>query len=77
MIKKILNLLFDGKGPVNVSATISAVPVDSDRRELTQHLLEIDKGLKKIDNEAKRMKKKIDTALAIAISTGGLKERPA
>lgn len=69
---KFLELLFNGKKPVDVSATISAIPVNPQRQIMTQHLREIDRSFKKIDKEAKRMKKKIDTALAIAISTGGI-----
>jgi hypothetical protein len=69
---RLFELLFCGKKPVNITAAVSAVRVEPQRRELAKQLQEIDRSYKKIDVEAKKMKRRIDTALAIAMSTGGL-----
>lgn len=70
---RLLKVLFDGKKPVNVAETVGAVRVEPERRVLADKLKQIDQSYKKIDRETKRMKRAIDTALAIAMSTGGLK----
>lgn len=72
-MNRILELLFGGKRPVNVSAAIGAVRVEPQRKKLEVKLHEIDQSYDKINKEAKKMKKSIDTALAIAMSTGGLR----
>lgn len=70
---RIFELLFDGKKPIDVSSKVAEVRVEPQRQELAKKLRQIDQSYKKIDREAQRMKRTIDTALAIAISTGGLR----
>lgn len=73
---KILEILFNGKKPINVTEAVTAVRVEPQRQRLNKTLKQIDQSYKKMDKEAKKMKRSIDTALAIAISTGGLKPYP-
>ncbi len=70
---RILRVLFDGKKPVNVSSAVNTGIVEPQRIELANQLKEIDNSYKRMTVEAKKMKRQIDTALAIALSTGGLK----
>lgn len=70
---RIFRILFDGKKPVNVKEAVNKGSADPHKREIVKQLNEIDKSYHKIDQEAQRMKRRIDTALAIAMSTGGLR----
>lgn len=72
-MNRVIELLFKGRKPVDVSAVIHAKRVDPQRKKLTKELEKIDKSYKKIDVEVKKMKRSIDTSLAIAIATGGLR----
>ena len=70
---RLLDALFNGKKPISVKRVVEPSRIEPQRRKLTHQLQQIDKGYKKIDSENKKMKREIDIALAIAISTGGLR----
>lgn len=70
---RLFKILFNGGKPVDVSSVVGAVRVEPQRQEIARQLREIDESYRKIGMEAKKMKKSIDTALAIAMATGGLK----
>lgn len=72
-MRRLFKLLFNGNKPVNVADAVGAVRVEPQRRIVAAHLREVNRGLRNINKEAKLMKRTIDTALALAISTGGLK----
>lgn len=70
---RVLDLLFNGKRPVDVSTVVHAKRVEPQRRKLAHEMERIQKSYKRIGFEAKKMKKTIDTSLAIAIATGGIR----
>ena len=70
---RILRILFDGKKTVDVREAVNQGSVEPRKKEIVKQLNEIDKSYHKIDQEAQKMKRRIDTALAIAMSTGGLR----
>lgn len=72
-MNRLFELLFNGKKPVPVPQAVGSASVEPQRIELERKLREIDRSYKKIEVEGKRMKKTIDSALALAIATGGLK----
>lgn len=72
-MNRVLELLFKGKRPVDVEAVVHAKRVEPERRKLTKELGKIKKSYHLINTEVKKMKKSIDTSLAIAIATGGLR----
>lgn len=70
---RIMKILFNGKKPVNVQSATTSQRIGPERKRLTRELKAIDKSAKKITYEVKKMKRQIDTALALAVATGGLK----
>lgn len=65
----ILKLLFSKNKPVSIHGSLRVEP---ERKKLNKELRRIDESFKRIDRENRKMKKSIDTALAIAMTTGGL-----
>lgn len=70
---RLLELLFNGRKPVDVNAAVNTGVLQPQRDRLTEELHHISKSYEVIDKEMHKMKKEIDTAVAIAISTGGIK----
>lgn len=73
MVIKLFEIFFDGKRSVKHIPDAGEFRVEPQRRELSDKLKQIDKSYIKISKEAQSMKRRIDTAVAIAISIGGLK----
>jgi hypothetical protein len=74
-MSKIWNLLFNGKEPVPVGPATITPGVAEQRELLNKEIESISESYKIIAKEGRRMKKRIDAALAIAKTTGGLSGR--
>lgn len=70
-MKTLLNKLFDGKKVVQPPPNLEVHKI---HQHYNRELLKIKKKAKIIENEAKRISKKIDTTTRIAIATGALKQ---